>query len=227
MNKMIDDKFLYEHMPHAEKFMLGRIPPESELSHQFSRRFKWKMKALLKYEGRTPSTRQFVHRMKIAATMLLVTLSLTFGTIMSVEAYRVPFFEFLTQVWEELTSIIIHSDSNADHDTLLLLSPTYIPEGYTILEQISNEYKNSIIYYNESGAEIYYLQKLSSQSEFIFDSEGTDPKEITIGTHKGYIITNKGITQIYWYDKFNVYSLIGSLDDSELIKMAKSIKKIF
>ncbi len=225
MNKMIDDNFLYEHMPYAEKLMLERIPPENELSHQFSRRFKRKMKALLKYEGRTPAMRQFVHRMKIVAAMLLVTLSLTFGTIMSVETYRVRFFEFVTQIWEELTSIIIRSDSNADHDTLVLVSPTYIPEGYSILEQTSNEYKNSIIYYNESGAEIYYLQKLSSQSEFIFDSEDAEPKEITIGTHKGYIIMNKGVTQIYWYDKFNVYSIVGSLDDSELIKMAKSIKK--
>lgn len=227
MNKMIDDNFLYKHMPHAEKLMLGRIPPESELSHQFSRRFKRKMKALLIYESRTPIMRQSVHRMKIAATMLLVTLSLTFGTIMSVEAYRVRFFEFVTQVWEELTSIIIHSDDNADHDTLVLISPTYIPKGYSILEQTSNEYKNSIIYCNENGSEIYYLQKLSSQSEFIFDSEGAESKEIAIGTHKGYIIMNKGITQVYWYDKFNVYSLIGSVDDSELIKMANSIKKLF
>ncbi|HCL01521.1 MAG TPA: hypothetical protein DHW61_03755 [Lachnoclostridium phytofermentans] len=225
MDKMIHDEFLYANVPQEEKKMLEKIPPENELSHKFSRGFNRKMKALLKYERRTPSMRRFVHRMKIAATIFLVMLSLTFGTIMSVEAYRIRFFEFITQVCEELTSIVIHSDENAGHDTLALVFPTYVPDGYSILKQTSSEYKNSIIYCNESGAEIYYLQKLSSQSEFIFDSETVEPKEIAIGTHKGYIFINKGVTQIYWYDNFNVYSLIGSLDESEIIKMAESIQK--
>lgn len=225
MDKIIHDEFLYAHVPQAENKMLEKIPLENELSHRFSRGFNRKMKALLKYERRTPSTRKFVQRMKIAATIFLVILSLTFGTIMSVEACRIRFFEFITHVYEELTSIVIHSDENAGHDTLVLVYPTYIPDGYSILEQTSSEYKNSIIYYNGDGAEIYYLQKLSSQSEFIFDSETVEPKEIAIGTHKGYIIINKGITQIYWCDNFNVYSLIGSLDESEIIKMAESIRR--
>lgn len=225
MDEMIHDEFLYTHVPQAENKMLEKIPPENELSHKFSRGFNRKMKALLKYERRTPATRQFVHRMKIAATIFLVILSLTFGTIMSVKAYRIRFFKFITQVYEELTSIVVHSDENADYDTLVLVSPTYIPDGYSILEQTSSEYKYSIIYCNVDGAEIYYLQKLSSQSEFIFDTETVEPKEIAIGTHKGYVIINKGVTQIYWYDDFNVYSLIGSLDESEIIKMAESIHK--
>lgn len=162
---MIHDEFLYTHVPQAEKKMLENIPPEDELNHKFSRGFKRKIKALLKYERRTPSMRRFAHRMKIAASIFLVILSLTFGIIMSVEAYRIRFFKFITQVYEELTSIVIRSDENAGPDTLVLASPTYIPDGYSILEQTSSEYKYSIIYCNVDGAEIYYLQKLSSQSE--------------------------------------------------------------
>lgn len=212
------------HMPKAEDILLSKIPEENELSHKFSNRFNKKMRNLLKYERRTPAMRRVTHRMKVAAAMFLVTLTLTFGTVMSVEAYRIRFFEFVTQVWEELTSIVTHSDDNADHDTLVLASPSYIPKGYTILEQTSNEYKYSIIYIDESGAEIYYLQKLSSQSEFIFDTEDVQPKEINIGGSVGYLIINKGVTQLYWYDNYNTYTLISSLEENEIIKMAESIK---
>lgn len=225
MDKIISDEFLYMYMPQAEELLLGKIPVENELSHKFSNRFNKKMRFLLKYERRTLTMRRFVHRMKVAAAMFLITLSLTFGTVMSVEAYRMRLFEFATQVWEELTSIVTHSDDNADHDTLVLALPSYIPKGYSILEQTNNEYKHSIIYSDESGAEIYYLQKLLSQSEFIFDSEDVEPKEINIGGSVGYLIINKGITQLYWYDNFNTYILISSLDEHEVIKIAESIIK--
>lgn len=225
MDKMIDDEFLYAHMPQVEKVMLERIPLESELSHQFSKRFNRKMKALLKYERQTPAMQRFAHKMKTAAAVLLIALSIVFGTVMSVEAYRIRFFEFVTEVWEELTSIVIHSNNNADHDTLMPIIPSYVPAGYSIIEQMSDKYENTIIYSNENGFEIYYSQRMLSQSEFILDSEDAKTKKIMIGSQETYLIVNKGTTQLYWYDDFSVFSLIGNLDETELIKMATSIIK--
>jgi hypothetical protein len=37
------------------------------------------------------------------------------------------------------------------------------------------------------------------------------------------LIVNKGTAQLYWYDDFSIFSLIGKVDDPELIKMAESI----
>jgi hypothetical protein len=225
MDKMIDDGFFYAYMPQVEKVMLEKIPLESELSHQFSWRFKRKMKALLKYERRTPVMRRFVYQMKTAAAVLLIVLSMAFGTVMSVEAYRVRFFEFVTEIWEELTSIVIHSDENADHDTLTPISPSYIPKGYSVLELTSDKYENTIIYINTNGLELYYSQRMATQSEFILDSEGAETEKITIGSQEAYLIANKGTVQLYWHDDDSVFSLIGNLDKTELIKMAKSIIK--
>ena len=223
MDKMIDDRLLYAYLPQAEKVMLEKIPLESELSHQFSRHFNRKIKALLKYEQRTPVMRRFVYQMKTVAAVLLIVLSLAFGTVMSVEAYRVRFFEFVTEIWEELTSIVIHSDENADHDTLTPISPSYIPTGYSVLEITSDKYENTIIYLNTNGLELYYSQRMATQSEFIIDSEGADTEEITIGLQVVYLISNKGTVQMYWYDSDSIFSLIGNLDKTELIKMAESI----
>lgn len=225
MDKIIDDGLLYAYMPQVEKVMLEKIPLESELSHQFSWRFKRKMKALFKYERRTPVMRQFIRQIKTAVAVLLIALSMAFGTIMSVEAYRVRFFEFVTDIWEELTSIVIHSDENANHDILTPISPSYIPEGYNVLEQTSDKYENTIIYSNANGLELYYSQRMATQSEFILDSEGTETEKITIGSQEAYLIANKGTVQLYWHDDESVFSLIGNLYKTELIKMAESIIK--
>lgn len=223
MSQIIDDDFLYANMPQTEKAMLSNIPPEDELHHKFSRRFNRKMAALLKHERRTPTMRMVVKQMKTAAAVFVIVLSMAFGTVMSVEAYRIRFFEFVTTVWEELTSIVIGSEDNADHDTLSPIAPTYIPEGFEVAYQQSDSYENTTLYLHEDGFEIHYAQRLTTQSEFIFDTEGVEPNKILIDTQDVYVISNKGITQLYWTDKFYVYSLISRIDDIELQKMAESI----
>lgn len=225
MNRIIDDDFLYSHMKDAENLMMTAIPDEIELNHQFSKRFLRKMKNLLKYERRTPIMRSTVHHAKTAAAVFLIFLSIAFTTTMSVEAYRIRFFEFVTTVWEELTSIVIGSSENADHDTLMPIEPTYIPVGFAVSDQQSDQYENTTLYLNEDGFEIHYAQRLTTQSEFIFDTEGVESNQIFIDTQEVHIISNKGIVQLYWTDNFYVYSLISRIDDSELLKMAESIIK--
>ncbi len=225
MSRIINDEFLYTHMPKVEEMMLKRIPLETELSHKFSWQFQRKMKVLLKYERRTPAMRQFVHQMKTAVVILSIVLSMTFGAVMSVEAYRVRLFKYAIEIWEKLTSVVIHSEDNADYDILTPIELTYVPDGYYLFELENNQYEDIVIYQNDAGAEIYFSQRLVTQSEFIFDSENADKDNIIIEEQTVYILVNKNTTQLYWYDKSTLYSLIGSLDKLELIKMAESIIK--
>lgn len=37
------------------------------------------------------------------------------------------------------------------------------------------------------------------------------------------MIINKNITQLYWHDDTTIFSIIGSFDRTELIKIAESI----
>lgn len=223
MKNIVDDEFFYTYIPQIEQKILDRIPPENEIQHQFSNRFKRKMKTLLKYERRTPAMRRFVQWTKNTAVILFVIVSLSFGTVLSVEAYRIRFFEFITEVWYDLTSIVIRSNDNALNDTLIPVTPSFIPEGYEILEQSTSKYENIIIYNNENGAEIYFSQELLTQSEFIIDSENAVIETFTIGAQDIYMIINKNITQLYWHDDTTIFSIIGSFDRTELIKIAESI----
>ena len=221
--KIISDEFLYIHIPKAEDILLNKIPKENELSYKFSYKFNKKMKILLKYERRSPTMRRMVHHIKVAAAVFLITLSIMFGTVMSVEAYRMRLFEFVTQVWEELTSVVIHSDDNLDYDKLVSVSPYYIPNGYTVLKVTNSRYEHTIIYSDEEGIEIYYSQALLTQGETIFDTENTAIQTKLIGSQEVSLINNKGITQIYWHDSFSSFSLVGKIGEIELLKMAESI----
>ena len=73
---------------------------------------------------------------------------------MSVEAYRIRFFNMIKEVWSELTSIVFWSDTSTNVYDFVAVSPLYIPNGYEILEQSENEYKNVIIYSDKDKNEI-------------------------------------------------------------------------
>lgn len=145
----IDDEFLYTHMAQAENLMLDQIPPERELKHHFSRRFRRKMRALIRYERRTPRMRKAVHCMKVAAAAFAVILSLTFGAFMSVEASRTRIIEIITRVLSDATSVRISVDNGAPSDKILRpVTPTYVPEGYGVLDEQIYDTSQIIIYNN-------------------------------------------------------------------------------
>ena len=223
MLNQLDDAYLYLNMPICEKIKLSELPTENQLSHVFSNRFNRKMKALIKYERRTPFMNAFIHRFKIAVVTLFIFISLALGTIVSVEAYRIKFFEFITEVWTEFTSIHINVDDIASIGTLAPVEPRYIPDGYSILETLDNEYGQTIIYADVNGIEINYNQQVITQSVYLFDTENAVTETKIIGEQTVNIISNKNTFQIYWFDETHFYIIVGVIDKNELLKMAESI----
>ncbi|OLS02456.1 DUF4367 domain-containing protein [Tissierella creatinophila] len=205
--------------------MLDSFPKEEELSHKFSKAFEKKMNKLIKGEKRTPFMRSVIVYGKRAAAIVLIVLSITFVTTMSVEAYRVKFFEVITKVWEEFTSITFKSEEEVIDRKLVAINPEYIPEGFSILEETLSDYVNKIIYVNMIDEEIIYEQRLISDGEIIFDTEGIEIKTMDIENETISFFTNKGVSQIYWNDDLYMYRFSSTIDMEEIIKMTKSILK--
>ena len=223
---IVDDDFLSEHIRKTERKILDNLPREEELSHKFSKKFDKKMDKLIKEEKRTSFMRNFVVYGKKVAAILLIVLSITFVTTISVEAYRVKFFEVITKVWEEFTSITFKSEDEIINDEkLLAINPEYIPEGFTIVEKNLGDYRNRIIYGDVNNEEIFYEQKLISNGEIIFDTEGVKVKTMDIEDQTITFFTNKGVSQIYWNDSLYFYRFSTTIDIEELFKMTKSILK--
>lgn len=203
--------------------MLDSLLKEEELSHEFSKRFEIKMNRLIRQERRSPFMKSFINYGKKVAIIFLIFISIAFVTTMSVEAYRVKFFEVVTEVWEEFTSIIFKSKENIINDKLLPAVPKYIPKGFFILEENTNDHICSVLYVNTDDEEIFYEQRMLSHGEVLLDTENIEVKTMEIGNKTIVLFTNKGVNQIYWSDDSYTYTLISSIDIEEIIKMAKSI----
>ena len=181
MRYKINDEFLQTHMENMENFILDSIPDESELNHQFSKRFLRKMERLLKYERYRLTKHNFFHYAKAVAVVIFLMTTVFLVTVLSVEAYRIRFFEFITTVWQEFTSVTIYSNDNVELDILTPVESSYVPQGYKVYERKINQYENVIIYIDVDGREIYYAQQLATQSEYIFDSENVNTEIMEIG----------------------------------------------
>jgi len=224
MNKyIIDDDFLYDHMKSAENIILENLPKEYELSHKFSKRFERRMNKLIRQERRSPFIKSFISHGKRVAIIFLIFISIAFAITMSVEAYRVRFFEVVIEVWEEFTLIIFKNKENIDDGKLIPVNPTYIPDNFKIIEHEINSYEQFIYWQNDEGIEIMFEQAKITANSIITDTEGIDIEELLIGEQKIIYFTNKNINQIYWNDSNYIYAIISEYDKNELLKMVESI----
>lgn len=224
MNKYdISDELIIENIKSLENKIINSLPKAEELSHDFSKKFQKKMNKLIKQEKRNPFMQSFINYGKRAAVLFFIVISVSFVTTMSVEAYRLRFFEVITRVWEEFTSITFKSEKEIIDRKLVAINPDYIPEGFSILEEDVNDYVNTVIYENEINEEIIYEQILISNGEIIFDTEDVEVKTMNIGNQTINFFTNKEVSQIYWNDDLYIYTLNSTIDMEEIIKIAKSI----
>ncbi|WP_077369007.1 DUF4367 domain-containing protein [Anaerosalibacter sp. Marseille-P3206] len=224
MNKYVmDDDFLYKYIKSAENIMIDSLPKEEALSHNFSKRFQKKMNKLIREERRSPFIKTFVNYSRKVAIIFLIFISIAFATTMSVEAYRVRFFEVVIEVWEEFTSIIFKEKQNIDDGKLIPVNPTYIPDNFKIIEHEINSYEQFIYWQNDNGIEIMFEQAKITANSIITDTEGIDIEELLIGEQKIIYFTNKNINQIYWNDSNYIYAIISEYDKNELLKMVESI----
>lgn len=223
MSPNINDEFLYEYMPKAEKAMLSRIPDEGELNHVFSKRFQRKMRQLVKKEKQSPEIRKLIRYTKNVAVIVLAVLTVSFSVIMSVEALRTQLFEFVTNVWEELTSITIYKNGTEDADEIIFSEPSYIPAGYEVSEQHCSDESIITIYLNEEGKDIFYVQDVLMAGEYIYDTENTLSTQKTINDQEITIVSNKGTNHIFWHNENYFYSISSQCSLEELLRMTESI----
>lgn len=224
----MDDEFLYAHMPQAERRLLDQIPPERELHHQFSRRFRRKMRALLRYERRTPYMRKAVQSIKTAAAVFAVVVSLTFCALMSVEASRTRIIEIVTKLLSDATSVHVSVDDGAPSDRVLRpVTPTYVPEGYRVIDEETDILTHMIIYEDVSAERaIDYTQDMLSAGEYVLDTEDVYTEKVQIGSQEVWIVVkpSRDTSSVYWIDNNYFYCVSGNkIESDELLKMAESV----
>lgn len=222
------DKLLFEYMPKAN-MLLEQLEEERNKDlepHVFSRQYKRNMKRIIKEYSRTPFQKSLVKLRKYAA-VILIFLALTNGVLIStVEGYRERVFEVITNIYEKFTSIIIEVEEpiNIDETELNFIKPSYIPDGFEIVDDMQMDIGRKIYYMNESHI-ITFKQNIITNEEIRLDTEGAVIDQMEINNQIIKYFLNKGIYNAQWFDEKYRYSINAEVSFEEFIKIIEGIIK--
>lgn len=220
------DKLLTEYMPRAN-ILLDSIEEERDKksdSHVFSAQYNKNIKRIIKEYSRTPMQQKFAAFRKYAAAILIIFILLNGVLVVTVRAYREKTFEIIIKVYKQFTSIIIETDEAPEllNENLEFKEPSYIPDGFNVISDIKTNISRIIDYVNDDKILVYW-QSIISNSEFGFDTENTEIKEIIIDEHVIRYVFNKGAYNVFWVDNEYSYLITGEISFEELLRFVEGI----
>ena len=133
----ITDEMLFEHAAEARDIWLSTLPDDEDIPDiPTSKKFEKKMQKLIKEQRRTPKTNKILRYMKQTVAAVLAVAILSFGGLMTVEAYREKVVEIVVHVFHELTDYRFASEKSEVGEVVLPeISFGYVPEG---MEEITD-----------------------------------------------------------------------------------------
>ena len=224
---MENDDILKRALIEAAENEFGDIPSDDEITqiHEFSDAFKSRIKKLQKR-----TTRKYIYifnvpfrRMAVIAACIIIISTAS----LSIEAVRGPVIRYFVIVYEKFSSIFFVNDDNNELELPtaleILYSPTDIPDGYSLVEEINISHLRVLIYSNANGDEIEFQQHIISV-DVIIDTEGIETEDIFINEHNGIFYSNKGLNNIVWHDNHYGYLVTGKIEKDLLQRFAESLK---
>ncbi|MBM6974982.1 DUF4367 domain-containing protein [Intestinimonas butyriciproducens] len=227
----ITDEMLFEHAAEARNIWLNTLPSQEELPVvSYSKSFERKMKKLIKEQRRSPKTNKIIRYLKQTVAAVLAVAIVTFGGLMTVEAYRAKVVEFVIQVFDKFTQFTFYPnqpETNIDDYSLPEISFGYIPEGMIETEnRITSTGRHFIRYENGSNGFFQLTQSIVADGQYnaIVDTEDSDYKVGTINGFEAFFNTKNGQSTIIWINGDIVCKLFGTPDLNELKLIAEKIK---
>ena len=170
--------------------------------------------------------RRKVVKKLVASVSLVVAIGLIGGSlIMSVDAWRIPFLNFVFNANGDNTEIEF---DNPNEDTPRsapsdLPRPKYIPEGYSVVTITNSSVKNSIIYENPKGGRIYFICHHSDETLLtLYTNEDKIP--VTVNGSEGYFIPQRNGSAIIWGVEDSIFHVYGNVSQGEIQKIAESVE---
>ncbi|MCQ2424867.1 MAG: DUF4367 domain-containing protein [Lachnospiraceae bacterium] len=190
-----------------------------------SARYEKKMERLIRAQKHP--LWKYVNTVGKRAAVILLCLSVLFGSAMAVEASREPIVSFLTQVFETFTKVIIGGDEPADNtpETIeIKYTLSVLPDGYTMATATDKIFYHQVRWQNEQGDELIFTQYTQRSFSAFIDTEKTDSETVLIGDSEAlYHISKQTQTFIWNADGFvMVLTCPLSVPKDEMTALAKS-----
>ena len=225
---------LYEAFDLYSKELCETLPSDEELANiSFSDEFEEKMQKLIEKQKKFYYYWLNTAGKRAAAVIAALFVGLTAVTF-GVKAIREPFLRFIVETFEKFSSIIFMNDDDnsgqssisADADfEFEAVEPSYIPEGFT-LETKMEDFVRYQAYYlnNDKTSFITYTQTMIDDTVMQADTEDTTYNEIQINGYEAISYSRNGANNVVFSSNKYVFTVTGSVETNELIKIAESIK---
>ena len=188
----------------AEGLDNAEIPSEDEIQWEFSEKFIKSMDRLVKKNNRIKfSTRRTVAKSLLAAIIAIIVL---FTGLMSVAATRKPIIEFVKKVLSQFNEITLSENTIPPVETIQTeYTLTNLPEGYEISEYEKSDIGVFVVWVNESGEKIIFIQNILDSNVSI-DNEH-EYREIKINGLKAYLTEDEYGSELIWSDGYYCFTI--------------------
>lgn len=146
--------------------------------------------------------------------------------IATAQAYRESVFRIITNIYEEFTSIKINVEDPMDTEDLELnfIEPTYIPDGFEIVDDIQSDISRTIVYMKDNNL-LVFRHGLIVDGEMKIDTEGTSIKEMEVNNQIISYVFNKGMYLAHWFDDVYMYTIDAEVSFDEFSMILEGIIK--
>ncbi|MBN4069526.1 DUF4367 domain-containing protein [bacterium AH-315-G05] len=163
--------------------------------------------------------------------MIILTICIASAAVtMSVEAYRVRFFNMIIETSRHFSSVTMEENFQVDYLSELpeewsnYYYPTILPEGYKFICAVKINDSKYMTFSDEIGNEIRFFQgNISSYLQL--DSENAKKIEVEINGKKGIVFDKDGVRIVSWHNNERIFYIQGNVDKSTLVEMAESVEK--
>lgn len=228
----ITDEMLFEHAAAARDIWLSTLPADEDIPEiKCSRAFERKMQKLLNEQRRTPKTNKILRGVKQTIAAVLAIAMVSFGGLMTVEAYREKVIEFVVQIFNELTDYhFVSEKTDADQIELPEISFEYVPESAKETENRFTANNRRYVLYEDDAGQFFELTQrpIGADGKYgtILDTEDAEFEHTSINGNEGFYNEKGEDAVVVWTNNNIVYRLYGNIDISELKRIAESIKII-
>lgn len=160
-----------------------------------------------------------------AVAVAAITITLLFSTAMVANAqFREKVIAWVVETFEKYSIFELQSDGENTQPDLQSYKPTYIPDGAELRNTV--EIPEFISYKYEIGSSDYFIIQLSQSDIRIYvDAENADIEPLNKDGVTGYYFKKDGLNYVCFERDGCSFSVYGSLNLDELIKIAAGIAK--
>ena len=196
------------------------IPEHGE--HIFSEKFERKMERLIR-RRRKPYYSLISTGLRRTACIIVMFLVVSFTTVMSVDALRKPFLDFLSSIFSDHTTIETVLDLDGDYpEKIEEYFISELPEGFVEKSINRNDCSIDILYTNGDKF-IILLQNTKSNFKTAFDNEHNELSVITDETGQHYLsIKSENRSTLIWDNGSYIFTIDSNLDENMILNLFRS-----